>query len=106
MHKEYAKVAVCVFPSIWENFPNVCLEAMSAGRGIAASWNGGMAEMLDAGHCGLPFPPNSPQRLAQAVSDQFWATDVMLESSANVPGRAYWIDTASECDRSAARGNL
>jgi glycogen(starch) synthase len=24
--------AVCVFPSIWENFPNVCLESMSAGR--------------------------------------------------------------------------
>lgn len=67
MPQQYARVAVCVFPSIWENFPNVCLEAMSAGRAIAASWNGGMAEMLDAGQCGLLFPPRSPQRLAASV---------------------------------------
>ena len=67
MHKEYSRVAVCVFPSIWENFPNVCLEAMSAGRAVAASWNGGMSEMLDSGRYGLLFPPNSPDRIAQSV---------------------------------------
>jgi glycogen(starch) synthase len=67
MSGEYARVAVCVFPSLWENFPNVCLEAMSAGRAIAASWNGGMAEMLDGGQSGLLFPPNSPERLAESV---------------------------------------
>lgn len=67
MHREYARVDICVFPSIWENFPNVCLEAMCAGRAVAASWSGGMAEMLDTGRFGLLFPPRSPVQLAQAV---------------------------------------
>jgi glycosyltransferase involved in cell wall biosynthesis len=68
MPGKYSRVDLCVFPSVWENFPNVCLEAMSAGRAVVASWNGGMAEMLDAGQYGLLFPPNSPEKLAQAVS--------------------------------------
>ncbi len=37
---------ICVFNSLWENFPNVCLEAMSAGRAIVASNQGGMKDML------------------------------------------------------------
>jgi len=68
MPAEYARVDFCVFPSIWENFPNVCLEAMSAGRAVIASWNGGMAEMLDSGRYGLLIPPSSPDQLAHAVT--------------------------------------
>jgi glycogen synthase len=57
---------VCVFPSIWENFPYVCLEAMAAGRGIVGTDTGGMAEML-AGGAGCLIPANRPQHLAEAV---------------------------------------
>ncbi|HEX2606321.1 MAG TPA: glycosyltransferase family 4 protein [Flavisolibacter sp.] len=42
-----SKTDICVFPSLWENFPNVCLEAMSAARGIVASREGGMKDMLE-----------------------------------------------------------
>lgn len=66
MPAEYNKVGVCVFPSIWENFPYVCLEAMSAGRAIVASNAGGMSEMLDA-NCGLLIPPNDPGAIADSV---------------------------------------
>jgi len=66
MPAEYSKVNVCVFPSIWENFPYVCLEAMSAAKAIAASNSGGMSEMLD-GDCGLLIPPNDPQAIADSV---------------------------------------
>jgi len=57
---------VCVFPSLWENFPGVCLEAMAAGRGIVGSLAGGMAEMLQE-ETGLLVAPNIPRLIAQAV---------------------------------------
>jgi glycosyltransferase involved in cell wall biosynthesis len=66
MPAEYAQVDVCVFPSVWENFPYVCLEAMSAARAIVASNAGGMSEMLDA-DCGLLIPPNNPRAIADSV---------------------------------------
>ena len=62
-----AETDICVFPSIWENFPNVCLEAMSAGRGVIGSSAGGMAELLDGGKVGKLVPPKSPQSIAKAV---------------------------------------
>jgi glycosyltransferase involved in cell wall biosynthesis len=64
-----ADTDVCVFPSHWENFPNVCLEAMSAGRGVVGSQAGGMAEMLDGGECGNLVPPKDPDALATAMLD-------------------------------------
>jgi glycosyltransferase involved in cell wall biosynthesis len=66
MPAEYSKVGVCVFPSVWENFPYVCLEAMSAARAIVAGISGGMSEMLD-GNCGLLIPPNNPRAIADSV---------------------------------------
>jgi glycogen synthase len=59
--------AVCVFPSRWENFPNVCLEAMSAGRAVVGSSAGGMAEMLSSKEVGRLVPPQSPEKIAAAV---------------------------------------
>jgi glycogen synthase len=58
---------VCVFPSLWENFPGVCLEAMAAGRGIVGSLAGGMADML-SDQAGILIAPNSPEQIAQAVT--------------------------------------
>jgi glycogen synthase len=58
---------VCVFPSLWENFPNVCLEAMAAARGVVGSTAGGMVEQLDNGRCGRLVPPKQPAAIAAAV---------------------------------------
>jgi glycogen synthase len=58
---------ICVFPSIWENFPLVCLEAMAAGRGIVGSNAGGMADLLDRGNAGLLIPPQQPDKIASAI---------------------------------------
>ncbi|OLZ11994.1 glycosyltransferase [Sulfobacillus thermosulfidooxidans] len=46
---EYLNADIVVFPSRFENWPNVCLEAMSFGKPIIASRFGGMREMLDGG---------------------------------------------------------
>lgn len=59
---------ICVFPSLWENFPNVCLEAMSAGRAIVASKNGGMKDMLQKENAGILINPNSSMEIVNAVS--------------------------------------
>ena len=54
-----AEAHTCIFPSIWENFPNVCLEAMSAARNIIAGQYGGMKDMLeDTGNHQLVDPHN------------------------------------------------
>lgn len=58
---------VCVFPSIWENFPNVCLEAMAAARGIVASNQGGMQDMLEDIEGGILVDPDSPKQIAAAI---------------------------------------
>jgi glycosyltransferase involved in cell wall biosynthesis len=64
-----AQTDICVFPSRWENFPNVCLEAMAAARGIIGSHAGGMTEMLDYGKAGCLVSPHNPHEIAQAVID-------------------------------------
>ena len=58
--------SLCIFPSIWENFPNVCLEAMSAGRAIIGTNSGGMSEML-SNDAGITIPPNDSIAIRHAV---------------------------------------
>jgi glycogen synthase len=44
---------IFLLPSIWENCPYSCLEAMAAGRAIVASDAGGLPELLENGTSGL-----------------------------------------------------
>jgi len=46
---------VCCFPSLWENYPYACLEAMSLGALVVGSDAGGMAEMIEHDRSGLLF---------------------------------------------------
>jgi glycogen synthase len=62
-----SKTQICIFPSLWENFPNVCLEAMVAGKAVIASNNGGMADMITNESNGLLIEPNNPKKIAEAV---------------------------------------
>lgn len=68
---------VCVFPSVWENLPYVCFEAMAAGRGVIASGDSGMAEIIDDGRTGRLVRPRDARGLA----------DAMLEMLANPASR-------------------
>lgn len=67
VHRFYATTDISVIPSIWENFPHVCLEAMAAARGVVGSNAGGMAEMIADGKSGLLVPPQNPRALAGAI---------------------------------------
>ncbi|WP_438482698.1 glycosyltransferase family 4 protein [Oleiharenicola lentus] len=62
------RVDICVFPSLWDNFPNACLEAMAAGRAIIGTRTGGMRDMLEGEPAaGLLIPPSDPDALAAAI---------------------------------------
>ena len=44
---------IFIFPSMWDNCPYSCLEAMAAGRAIVCSNQGGMPELIANGENGL-----------------------------------------------------
>ncbi|CAN5351493.1 hypothetical protein BH09BAC2_BH09BAC2_15830 [soil metagenome] len=69
---EYAEVvrqltdcSLCIFPSIWECFGMVCLEAMSAGRPIIGSSRGGMSDILT--NAGELADPHNVMQMANDV---------------------------------------
>jgi glycogen synthase len=62
-----AQSTVCVFPSLWEAAGYVCLEAMSAARGVVAGNIGGMKDMLKGQRCGLLVNPHSSEELSTAL---------------------------------------
>ena len=59
---------VCV-PSFFETFGLVLIEAMSAGKPVAASRISSFSQILDDGRCGRLFDADSPESLAAALLD-------------------------------------
>ncbi|MBL9032773.1 MAG: glycosyltransferase family 4 protein [Phycisphaerae bacterium] len=59
---------LCCFPSVWENFPNTCLEAMALGAPVLGSDAGGMAEIITPGESGLLFRSGDASDLAQSLT--------------------------------------
>jgi glycogen synthase len=62
-----AETDICVFPSLWEAAGYVCLEAMSAARGIVASYNGGMKDMLEDCRGGILVDPYNVNAIAEGI---------------------------------------
>ncbi len=74
-----AMTDICIFPSIWEAFGLVCLEAMSAGRCTIGSNAGGMVDILKNGKFGRLVPPHSPQTIAQVTIDLLKHPELRIE---------------------------
>ncbi|MBN1130540.1 MAG: glycosyltransferase family 4 protein [Chitinispirillaceae bacterium] len=62
-----ARSSVAFFPSLWENFPYACLEAMASGCAVVASRCGGFVEMVVDGQCGILVDPGSDTALHGAM---------------------------------------
>jgi glycosyltransferase involved in cell wall biosynthesis len=58
---------VVVVPSRGEPFGRVAVEAMSLGKPVIGTEDGGLAEIIEPGRTGLLVPPDAPADLAQAL---------------------------------------
>lgn len=65
--ERYAAARFCVFPSLFENFPNTCLESMSLGKCVIGTDNSGMAEMIQDGINGLIARAGDADDLAEKM---------------------------------------
>ena len=61
------RAAVAVIPSLFDSFGYTCLEAMSFGKAIVASDQGGLSDLLDRGRCGLLFTPPDVETLSSHI---------------------------------------
>jgi glycosyltransferase involved in cell wall biosynthesis len=62
----YNQASVCVFPSYWENFPLVGLEALACGKAIIAT-RMGFSEFVENGQDGLLIEPRRPDQLVESI---------------------------------------
>ena len=63
----YQRSTVCVVPSIWENYPYTCLEAMACGKPVIACDTGGLKDIITHRFNGILFPPESSRALSEAI---------------------------------------
>lgn len=68
LKRYYRKSSVVIIPSIWpENFPTVCLEAMSIGRPVIGTKVGGIPEIIDDKVNGYLVKPKDSGQIAEKV---------------------------------------
>lgn len=63
----YRSADICVVPSVYDNSPYTCLEAMSCGQIVLGTTGGGIPEYLVDGESGKLVPPRDTQALATAL---------------------------------------
>ncbi|MBC7262135.1 MAG: glycosyltransferase family 4 protein [Chloroflexi bacterium] len=63
----YRQASICVVPSLYDNLPYVCLEAMACGCPVVASKVGGIPEMVEDGVTGILVPPGDATALSDAI---------------------------------------
>jgi hypothetical protein len=64
----YRSADICVVPSIYDNSPYTCLEAMSCGRPVVGTSGGGTKEYVTDGECGIIVPPRDIEALRDAIT--------------------------------------
>jgi glycosyltransferase involved in cell wall biosynthesis len=64
-----AGARAAVVPSRFENFPNVCIEAMATGLPVIATRLGGMVELLEDGRTGWLTPDNGVAGIVDGLAD-------------------------------------
>ena len=64
--KLYNKATICVFPSHYDNFPNVCLEAIACGTPVIGT-RFGFEEIIDHMKNGINIDPKNTTKLKETI---------------------------------------
>jgi glycosyltransferase involved in cell wall biosynthesis len=64
-----SRAKAAVVPSRWENFPNVCIEAMGSGLPVIATRAGGMVEMIEDERTGWLAPDGAVAGMVDGLAD-------------------------------------
>jgi glycosyltransferase involved in cell wall biosynthesis len=75
----FRESSILVLPSYYENMPNILLEAMAAGMGVAASNVGSIPEMLGPPEGGLLFEAGDREGLRSALERLLGAPSLVRE---------------------------
>lgn len=67
LFKLFAKTIITVIPSLWENFPNIILEAGLHRSVVIASNTGGIPEIIRNNYTGVLVPPGNIKVLADKI---------------------------------------
>jgi len=70
-----------VLPSLIDNFPNSCLEAMGLGKVVIGTAGTSFDELIAEGITGFLVPPNNPEALAEKINAA-WADPRLAEMGA------------------------
>lgn len=65
--KYYRSADICVVPSVYDNSPYTCLEAMSCGKAVIGTSSGGTQEYIVHGESGVIIPPRDSDSIANAL---------------------------------------
>jgi glycosyltransferase involved in cell wall biosynthesis len=75
-----SEARLVVLPSLMDNFPNSCLEAMGFGRVVIGTFGTTHDEMITDGMNGFLVPPNDPEALADKMIAA-WTDERLAEMS-------------------------
>lgn len=67
MPKYYRSADLCVIPSVYDNAPYTCIEALASGKPVVVSNAGGTKEYVESGKTGFVSEANNSKSLAGAI---------------------------------------
>lgn len=67
MPEYYRSADICVIPSLYDNAPYTCIEALASGKPVIVSSFGGTKEYVEEGVTGFVVPGQNPHLLAEAI---------------------------------------
>jgi hypothetical protein len=94
LHEYFSAARIAVVPSLWENFPNTCIEAMSSGLPVLITPSGGMAEMVSDGETGWVAAATTAGALAGTLRRALCTTPQRLQTM----GAAAAAAIRQQCD--------